>query len=349
MAVCSTCKMLRHREDWRCVLWIAIYFALTTVSWRYSLGLHSAALPPLVLLLCYFSFAGACITHNSMHCRTFASPTAEILWRHALSMTYGHPASSYVPGHNLSHHRYTQTRKDPMRTSKLNYRCNFLNALLFQPTVAADVFKMDVRYLALKHHTNDPYFQTCLSEWIVLGTSQIYLLLMDPYKFLLFVYMPHLFAQWAIVSINYAQHDGCDLAKDSVNGSRNFTGPYINYLTFNNGLHAVHHLHPTLHWSKLPSAHARLVSAQSHPNLNQPCMATYMFKAYVSPGKRVDYTGEPFEPPPPGQDEDWTLIHAPEGTELKEYDVSATDILKSMCLLPFKMLCPTYSPQFKVD
>ena len=74
------------------------------------------------------------------------------------------------------------------------------------------------------------------------------------------------------------------------NWKGDFTGPYINYLTFNNGLHAVHHLHPTLHWSKLPSAHARLVSAQSHPNLNQPCMATYMFKAYVSPGKRVDYT-----------------------------------------------------------
>ena len=48
------------------------------------------------------------------------------------------------------HFRYTQTRMDPMRTSKLRYQWNFLNGLLFQPTVAFDVFKMDMRYLSLK-------------------------------------------------------------------------------------------------------------------------------------------------------------------------------------------------------
>ena len=37
-----------------------------------------------------------------------------------------------------------------MRTSKLRYKWNFLNGLMFQPTVAWDVFKMDMRYLSLK-------------------------------------------------------------------------------------------------------------------------------------------------------------------------------------------------------
>lgn len=37
-----------------------------------------------------------------------------------------------------------------MRTSKLRFKWNFLNGLLFQPTVAWDVFKMDMRYLSLK-------------------------------------------------------------------------------------------------------------------------------------------------------------------------------------------------------
>jgi len=37
-----------------------------------------------------------------------------------------------------------------MRTTKMRYKWNLLNGLLFQPTVAADVFKMDMRYLSLK-------------------------------------------------------------------------------------------------------------------------------------------------------------------------------------------------------
>ena len=39
-----------------------------------------------------------------------------------LSLTYGHPVSSYVPGHNLSHHKYTQSRKDVMNTHLLQVR-----------------------------------------------------------------------------------------------------------------------------------------------------------------------------------------------------------------------------------
>lgn len=51
-----------------------------------------------------------------------------------LTLSYGHPSSSYVPGHNLSHHKYTQTTKDFMRTSKVKYRWNFLNGYIKIPT-----------------------------------------------------------------------------------------------------------------------------------------------------------------------------------------------------------------------
>jgi hypothetical protein len=50
----------------------------------------------------------------------------------------------------IMHCRYTQTKMDPMRTSKLRYKWNLLNAIMFQPTVAFDVLKMDLRYLSLK-------------------------------------------------------------------------------------------------------------------------------------------------------------------------------------------------------
>ena len=44
-----------------------------------------------------------------------------------LTISYGHPSSTYVPGHNLSHHKYTQSEKDFMRTSKVNFKWNLLN------------------------------------------------------------------------------------------------------------------------------------------------------------------------------------------------------------------------------
>jgi len=42
-----------------------------------------------------------------MHCRCFKNKMLEHIWHHLLWLTYGHPVSTFVPGHNLSHHRFT--------------------------------------------------------------------------------------------------------------------------------------------------------------------------------------------------------------------------------------------------
>lgn len=59
--------------------------------------------------------------------------------------------------------------------------------------------------------------------------------------------------------MNVLQHDGCDIvpADDTTNPNtaRNFVGSWLNFLTMNNGYHAIHHRHPTMHWSKYPDAH----------------------------------------------------------------------------------------------
>ena len=51
-----------------------------------------------------------------------------------------------------------------MRTSKLRYKWNFLNGLMFQPTVAWDVFKMDMRYLSLKKLQVQPHVSRSRSK-----------------------------------------------------------------------------------------------------------------------------------------------------------------------------------------
>ena len=39
----------------------------------------------------------------------------------------------------------------------------------------------------------------------------------------------------------------------------------------------------------------RELKGKIHPNLDQANMATYMFRTFVYPGKRVMYTGEPVD------------------------------------------------------
>lgn len=355
--------MLRHEADWRCIFWIVKYYLLSIIAWMVhgAVWQHPLLVCGTVCVLCYYSFAGAVVTHNSMHCRTFHSARLERLWHLLLSLSYGHPVSTFVPGHNISHHKYTESRMDPMRTSKLRYRWNLLNLLLFQPTVARDVFVMDMRYLSLTRVQRDPFYALCCEQWFIVGTVQVLLLLCCWRRFMLYVYAPHVFAQWAIVGMNLLQHDGCSHSKEkktdthndndkgiNYNAARNFVGPVINYMTFNNGYHMIHHIHPSMHWSRLADEHARQVHGRAHPALEQACMARYMWTAFVCPGTRVDYTGKRIALPPNdnhAHDVDWTMFYAHDGVQLADYDVALT----ALPLIAFKILCPTYSPVHAVD
>lgn len=81
------------------------------------------------------------------------------VWQALLSLTYGHTVSTYVPGHNLSHHKYTQQPKDVMRTTKLRFNWNLWNGLFFQQSVVSFEFflKALVALIALKQ------FEQCIA------------------------------------------------------------------------------------------------------------------------------------------------------------------------------------------
>ena len=79
-------------------------------------------------------------------------------------------------------------------------------------------YQSSARHLLTKHlslhlQAGDFYAKSC-REWTVVGVSQIALLILDWRKFFLYVWIPHFFAQWAIVSMNMLQHDGCDVNVD---------------------------------------------------------------------------------------------------------------------------------------
>ncbi|MGF1469233.1 MAG: fatty acid desaturase family protein [Sandaracinaceae bacterium] len=294
--------MLRYRADLRSLAFVGTYFVLIALAYGTSPPWWAWVL--LCVVLSLLSFFCAVITHNTVHAPVFRSRGLNRLFQIALSLTYGHPVSMFVPGHNLSHHKYTQGTRDRMRTDKLRFRWNLLNQLLFAQVVVPPIFWDNARYAKAMAGRNPRWFRQFLLELVAYLAFLGIALALDWQKFLVFVLIPHQYAAWGIMGINFVQHDGCD-GEHPYNHSRNFTGRLVNWFTFNNGFHGIHHMHPGLHWSLLRDAHERELAPHIHPSLDQRSLLAYCWRAYIWPGVRLRYDGTPVVLGPPRRDEDW--------------------------------------------
>jgi fatty acid desaturase len=287
--------IFRFPEDRRTVVFVAAYGALASYGW-FATPKNPWLLAGLVVLTSISSWIIAVITHNVIHCPVFHSRALNRLFQIWLSLSYGWPVSEYLPGHNLSHHRHLQKAADYMRTTKVRSQWNLVNLILFVPTVAGTVFKLNMAFTARVRHTRPAYFRQLLLEAACVWTVKLSLLAIDWRKALLFVIIPHVFAVWGITAVNYTQHDGCD-EDHPYNHSRNFVGRVFNWFTFNNGFHGIHHDRPGLHWSLLRKFHMEKIHGHIDPRLEQPSFFWYLFKTFIFPGRRKTFDGKPYDPP----------------------------------------------------
>jgi len=294
--------MLRQAADRRTLLFVATYFGLVALAWLTEPGLLLQAV--LFISICCFSWFCAVITHNTIHHPIFHSKRANKLFQIVLTQCYGHPVSTFVAGHNLSHHKHVQEAADVMRTTKLRHRWNLLNLLLFFPTVAPSILRGERQFIAYMRRERPRWYRQFRIEAALLIGVMAALALIDWRKFLAFWWLPHVWAGYGIVTINLLQHDGCN-EDDGINHSRNFVGRSLAWWTFNNGFHTIHHMKPSLHWSQTPAAHAELVHPHIHPALEEPSIWGYVWRAYFWPGRRMRFDGTPLELPPPLEDIDW--------------------------------------------
>jgi fatty acid desaturase len=298
-----TNRFLRFSADRRTLAFVTAYFATFLALWFWAPRSLFATWGG-AFVLSSLSWFCAVIAHNVVHGPIWHSRTANRATQVAISLAYGFAISDYVPGHNLSHHRYVQTRRDVMRTSKVRFSWNALNLASFFPSVAPDIIRSNGRFLQTKSGSNPAYrHQRTLEVVLVWGVKALFLWL-DWRRAIAFVLVPHVWAAVAITSVNYLQHDGCD-PDHPYNHSRNFVGRIFNWFHFNNGFHAIHHIEPGMHWSLLPAAHAQRVHPYVHPSLEQKSLAMYLVRSFVSPGRRLRYDGAPVVLPEEGPDEDW--------------------------------------------
>jgi len=296
--------MLRYKADRRTLFVVTLYFVAAITPWLLWPNLNNWQTALLVILNCYLSFTCAIIVHNTIHAPIFKKKGMNKFFQVVLSFTYGHSTSAYVPGHNFSHHKYTQTDKDAIRTTKARFKLNILNQLFFFFIMSGDILKGEIRFAQKMRKERPEWFRQYLLELVLVIGTKIALLIVNWKCALLFIVIPHQYAAWGIVSTNYFQHDGTD-HDHPYNHSRNFTGKGLNWILFNNGFHGAHHMKPNLHWSLLPAYHEEHLRPYIHPSLDRESLLAYLFETHIYPAKRIDYLGQPLVLAPEVKDVDW--------------------------------------------
>ena len=371
------CTGLRRAQDLKTLLWMFIYFSTGFLLWNWAKWVPEpvqsswAAWGFVYFVNTYFSFLGAVITHNTMHQSMFYSTFINRVVQVLLTLTYGHPVSSYVPGHNLSHHKYTQSRKDVMNTHLLQHKSHLVNLILFSPTVTWSVLTSDIRYMLYQQwNGNMEGIKQALRELLCHTVVQLSCLFISPLKFFLYFHMPHWWAQYGIVTLNMLQHDGCEefkpnSAEVNFNTSRNYTNYWVNFFCLNNGYHTIHHLSPTSHWSLGKVLHEQLIVPNIAPALICPSMAKFIFDNYLANGnpwnketRRLDYQGREIQV----REYDKNLFHQdanisyqewltfPKDFDHKKLPGTVSELIPAIFLLAFKYaFSPLYAfnPEMK--
>jgi len=298
---------LRHVEDWRS--FGIVWFTVLCLKLRWDTYHPDESW--LVTIFCFlwnstFCWYCATIVHNSIHVPPFRRKLYNDIWQLLLVTTYGYAVSVLIPGHNLSHHKYTQSPKDVMRTTKMRWSWNFINLLLFFPTIFSQVSSQDNAYMAEMYKQGQPIFYQTAREMIWFVFYSACLCYTDPWRYFVVLVGPQFMAKWGIVSINLFQHDGLpEPEEDKYNFSYNFVDPMLNWFTCNNGYHTAHHICPGTHWSKYKKYHEEKVRPHMNPNLDQTSIIWFFIKRFILPGGRVDKNGNPYVLPPKVDDVPW--------------------------------------------
>jgi beta-carotene hydroxylase len=289
---------LRFTADRRTLFWALILFpALPALSY-----LRPRLSPLLLPLSLYLSFCAGVLAHNQNHAPVFREKRLNSLYSAWLSFFYGCPLFVWIPTHNQNHHRYLDGPGDATRTSQLAPRDGLWAALCYPTRSSFAQAPAIVRYVrdALLHHPTRARQIVLESTAVLFGhiaAAALALALYGPARGSLLyacaLGVPALFAAWSMMFINYLQHVECDHTSAD-DHSRNFVGPWMNWLVFHAGYHTVHHEHAGAHWSTYRDLHAARASRIA-PELNQRSLFAFVARRYLLRNFRARPAQRPVE------------------------------------------------------
>lgn len=277
-------KLLRHPADRRTTLWA---FALLpgVAAAQYVWPAFAVWLLPLGL---YTGFCAGVLAHNQNHRPAFRAPALNHAYGCWLSIFYGYPIFAWLPTHNKNHHVHVNRPGDAIATWRYGEHNDAWSAFRYFFVAARDQTPLTRAYLAQLKSRGPRQHRRFVTQGVCTFGGHAALIALAVFMhgpasgaavYLSGFGVPALFALWSMFFINFVQHVHCD-AWSEYDHSRNFVSPLGNFLVFNAGLHTAHHLQPSLHWSDLPAAHAR-IARFIRPELKQASVAGYCVRTYV--------------------------------------------------------------------
>lgn len=253
---------LRHRADLRTLGFVVLALVLLGGAWS-GLLRHPVALAGSWLM----AFVCCIIAHNHMHQPVFYGRFWNGMFQLMLMFGSGQPPTGIITAHNERHHVHPDSESDFVRTSLVGSRWNFVNLLVFPFLSVAAMMREKPNDLSRWRISRPRLYRQAVLERSVFYVALVSLAALDWRSTLLFLVLPWLGAQLALVGVNLLQHQDCDTTSE-YDHSRNVTGFVANWILLNNGFHTAHHLRPSLHWSLLPDYHRRQVVPRINPALD---------------------------------------------------------------------------------
>lgn len=247
-----TMTLVHHRRDWQSVAYL---IALPTlVSWQWQQAAVNAAAYGLTLMLV---IGLCCINHNHAHLPIWRYPILNRITDLWIGLLQGQPVFLFQPAHVDSHHRHNQSPGDLTRVARHDTGNTLLGYLRFPFQVLPALQRLRRDHLRKCWHQDRAEFWWIMLQHLALLSLWATLVVLDPFKALIYVALPQLLGLHFLLASNYLQHAHA-VAGSRHNHSRNFVG-WINWFWFNVGYHTAHHDNERLHWTELPSAHAALL------------------------------------------------------------------------------------------
>ncbi len=272
-------RLFDHPADARSVVFVATALVLMAVQWT-GVARH----PAIYVASLVFAFLACVVNHNHQHRPTLRPRGANRLFGVLITWAIGQPAKAILPMHVMNHHVHNNDEEDHVRSSLVNHRWNLVNLIVFPFVAARRYTRVKSRELRDWGRRRPQLYRELVFERWALYVPAVVMLLAAPFDTLVYIVGPWLYGQWGIIAINHVQHHGCD-HDCRYNHTRNFTGRWLNWWTFNNGYHTAHHLRPNLHWTELPRLHAELAPRLA-PELQERSFVAAVVRLYLWPGQR---------------------------------------------------------------
>jgi len=265
--------MLKFKADIKTLIFLSLATAILFVQWNMDFNIV------LYFVAIYLAVTVAVIAHNHNHVPMWKSSVLNHVTDYWITLFYGFPAFAWTPTHNKNHHKFNNREGDYTITYRLSERNNILT-LLSYPSVSSYFQQHPIMiHLRALWANKRSKFYLAIFQYVALGIFIGIALYIDWRKALLYVIIPQQFALFTVMVFNYIQHVHAD-EESTYNHSRNFVSRFTNFMMFNNGLHTVHHMKASMHWSELRAAHEKIAHL-IEPHLNQSTIWGYLFKSYI--------------------------------------------------------------------